>query len=240
MSIDTATTPASTLADVVRVWAERTPEADCFVEDTTTWSYRDVAAQAEAVANRFLSHGLEPGSRVCVLTRPSADFGFSLLGALDAGVVWVGLNPKYTAREIAHVLDDAAPELVLFEPALATEPVFRHTMDAAISRGIEAASLRAFVENAHQAPPQVKPEVTAADGAFIVYTSGTTGVPKGAVVSHGAPLIVGTEMHRHLGVRAPRVLNNFPCNHICGCERDHVVDPDRRWRGGVPVGIRPG
>lgn len=211
-----ATMPDMTLDRVVDFWAELRPGADCLIDAHRTWSYRDAAGMTGAVAARLALSGIFPGDRVCVMTRPCADFAFSLLGTLRAGAIWVGLNPKHTPREVDHVLDDAQPRLLLIEPAVSASSGARHAAEAAAARGIEVAPLDAFVADAMHASP-VRHEMLSPDAdAFLVYTSGTTGAPKGAIISHRAPLVVGTEMHRHLGVGAPRVLNNFPCNHIGG------------------------
>ncbi|MGW1594138.1 acyl-CoA synthetase [Streptomyces sp. NPDC002343] len=132
-----------------------------------TLTYRSLAGAAGALAAR-----IERAGRVAVWATPELETAVAVTGALLAGVAAVPLNPKSGEKELAHILADSAPSLVLAAPGAELPPV--------------AAALPRIDVDAFATGPL--PEERAADGdpALIVYTSGTTGPPKGAVLPRRA------------------------------------------------------
>jgi malonyl-CoA/methylmalonyl-CoA synthetase len=128
-----------------------------------TWQQLRDAASAVAAQ-------VEGTQRVAVWAVPSAETVVAVVGALVAGVPIVPLNPKLGERELAHVLGDSDPALVLATPGEAGAPG-RRRVDV---------DLRAV--GPRELPPQADEEAP----AFVVYTSGTTGPPKGAVLPRRA------------------------------------------------------
>ncbi|MFJ8029661.1 acyl-CoA synthetase [Streptomyces sp. NPDC096032] len=130
-------------------------------------TYGELAGAAGALARRLGGTG-----RVAVWATPELETVVAVTGALLAGAAAVPLNPRSGEKELAHILADSAPALVLAAPGAALPPVF--------------AGLPRLDVDASAAGPL--PEEHAADGdpALIVYTSGTTGPPKGAVLPRRA------------------------------------------------------
>nr|WP_202515458.1 acyl-CoA synthetase [Streptomyces sp. SID161] len=136
-----------------------------------TLTYRALAGAAGALAAR-----IEAADRVAVWATPELETAVAVTGALLAGVAAVPLNPRSGEKELAHILSDSAPDLVLAAPGAQLPPAL-----AGLTRIDVDASAPA-------AGPVAVPAERAADGdpALVVYTSGTTGPPKGAVLPRRA------------------------------------------------------
>ncbi|MCF2125522.1 acyl-CoA synthetase [Strepomyces sp. STD 3.1] len=130
-------------------------------------TYAELAAAAGATAGRIGAAG-----RVAVWATPSMETAVAVVAALLAGVPAVPLNPKSGDGELAHILSDSEPSLVLAAP------------DAGLPSALDA--LERVDVDVHATGPV--PEDRSADGdpALVVYTSGTTGPPKGAVIPRRA------------------------------------------------------
>ncbi|MFF3915600.1 acyl-CoA synthetase [Streptomyces sp. NPDC001852] len=131
-------------------------------------TYGELAGAAGALAARLRGAG-----RVAVWATPELETAVAVTGVLLAGAAAVPLNPKSGGKELAHIVSDSAPKLVLAAPGAQLPDVLRELkrIDVDASAGSGAV-----------------PEETAGDGdpALIVYTSGTTGPPKGAVLPRRA------------------------------------------------------
>ncbi|MEU3828869.1 acyl-CoA synthetase [Streptomyces sp. NPDC029080] len=136
-----------------------------------TLTYRALAGAAGALAAR-----IGTADRVAVWATPELETAVAVTGALLAGVAAVPLNPRSGEKELAHILSDSAPDLVLAAPGAQLPPAL-----AGLTRIDVDASAPA-------AGPVAVPAERAADGdpALVVYTSGTTGPPKGAVLPRRA------------------------------------------------------
>lgn len=150
------------------------------------WSYADLGEAAARAAAALVAAGLVRGDRVAVQTEKSPESLALYLACLRNGFVYLPMNTAYRAEEMAHILADAEPALAVGDPGRLTD------LEAiAAPRGVPVLSLdaqgRGFFADAMaaaHAPPPPEP-CTDGDLAAILYTSGTTGRPKGAMISHG-------------------------------------------------------
>ncbi|RSN27828.1 acyl-CoA synthetase [Amycolatopsis sp. WAC 04169] len=132
----------------------------------TSLTYTDLAAIAGTLARDL------PSGRVAVWATPSVHTSVAVIAALLAGVPAIPLNPKIGERELAHILTDSEPVLVLAEPG------------ADLPTGLDGLPRRDIVLEG--APVDLPAEPDAQAPALIVYTSGTTGPPKGVVLPRRA------------------------------------------------------
>jgi malonyl-CoA/methylmalonyl-CoA synthetase len=131
------------------------------------WTFGEIEQASNRLANVLADRGLGAGDRLCVYLANSAELIFLYLACIKLGAIFVPINILYRDREIAHILDDAEPNAVVGDlpGAWTTEEV--------TAASAAASALR----------PRISCD--AATPAALVYTSGTTGASKGAVLSHG-------------------------------------------------------
>lgn len=187
--------------------------------DGTLFSYAQLDFETARYASLYRALGLAPGERVAMQVDKSPQALFSYLGCLRAGLVYLPLNTAYRDLEIAYFLENAEPKLVVCAPAvrdtvtrLASERGVRHvhTLDA---NGDGSLADAASSQPGKFANVAVKDD----DIAVILYTSGTTGQPKGAMITHANLASNARALHQAWGFRDGDVLlHALPIFHIHG------------------------
>ena len=178
---------AGNLSELVRAAAERSPDKAAFLSGSTSTSWRELDAQVDAAAAALAGLGLQPGDRVALSLANVLDFPIAYFGVLRAGMVAVPLNPGYTAQELRWTLSDSGARAAVVSPSgsdvllpLADElPALEHVL-------VTGTSWDDLLEAAAGQRPG-----TAGGGedlAVLLYTSGTSGRPKGAMLPHRALL----------------------------------------------------
>ncbi|MEM7570136.1 MAG: AMP-binding protein [Pseudomonadota bacterium] len=150
-------------------------------QDGRQLRYEDIAALSARLAGVLCDRGVRPGDRVCVQVEKSAEALALYLACLRFGAVFVPMNTAYTAPEAAHIISDSDPALLVVDDVLsaATLEIDGLTTETLSGRG------GSLMQAAADTNPML-PIYGAASGdpAAILYTSGTTGQPKGAVLTH--------------------------------------------------------
>ena len=148
----------------------------------TQHTFEQLERRSNRLAHRLSAEGLVPGDRVAVYLGNSVELMVIYLAAVKAGLVFTPINILYREGEIDHILTDAEPKVLFSErpsaaivtPATVGKPGLRHW---------QAEDMELLLEGQPDAPPQ---EALSADSiAALVYTSGTTGRAKGAMLTHG-------------------------------------------------------
>jgi malonyl-CoA/methylmalonyl-CoA synthetase len=148
--------------------------------DDRTYTYGDLRAWSGRLANALVGLGVKKGDRVAVQAPKSPEFLFLYLACLRAGAVLLPLNTDYTAREVDYFLGDARP--ILFVCAPGREAQFS-VAGALVTLGEDGDG--SLIEACRDLPEAFATVAVANDDlAAILYTSGTTGVSKGAMLSH--------------------------------------------------------
>lgn len=210
----------ATFAEYLDYYAQTTPAADAIWHAGNVMSYRELAAAVENLAGSLTAAGLTVGDRVAVLSAPRPEFLISLLAAHQIGAVWVGLNPRYTTRELAHVISNARPRIILSPETIDDRDLAAEVAKLAKEFGVEARFLLGPGRPSNTLPalpapvPFIPRKVAPGSPATIVYTSGSSGAPKGAVLSHRGLVYAALVEANVLGITAPRVPCNLPVNHV--------------------------
>lgn len=193
---DAAVGQPDTIGALLRARADALPDEPFlfFPADDLSYTYRAFHGLACAAADTLRAHGLARGDRLSVVLPNGPEFLAYYFGAHLLGVVSVPINPALTAAECAYIVRNSGAKLVVFDRRMTNlRDAVRAELgddggarlasaDAASGFGLEAlAALAATGERAALAPD---PDLAAGDDASILYTSGTTGHPKGVVLSH--------------------------------------------------------
>lgn len=178
-------------ADLLRERARLTPDRPALLDVHTgvEYTYGELNDRANRLANWLRAVGVEPGDRVSILAQNSIHTIDLLFGLGKIGAILAPLNWRLTARELAWIVADCAPKVLICGPEhvdLAKE--IHCELEGAILIGIEGAAIDGALvyEECVATAPATEPEPTPTgeDICCILYTSGTTGRPKGAMISH--------------------------------------------------------
>ena len=200
-----------------------------------TWS-RLLGAIAD-VRDRLRAAGLQPGDRIALIAPTCPEFMTEFFGAQAAGLVVVAINPLSTTREIDYLLEDSGARMVIAHPARS---------DAGAASAEAAGVPLHLIEELAEDGPQVRPvdgEVTfdatprdGADLAVLLYTSGTTGRPKGAMLTVSNLLSTVQIVREMIDVQdGDRWATGLPLFHVFGL----VTVTLSALTAGVPVTLFP-
>jgi acyl-CoA synthetase (AMP-forming)/AMP-acid ligase II len=201
-------------------WAREQPDAEFAVQHGQLTTYAQAFDTANRLANAFLSAGLQVGDRIAILAKNRVEYVLTYFAASKAGVVPIPLNYRLSPPQWATILDDAQPRLLIAEREftgaidairgdLRTVERFV-TLDIISEPGWE--EYRQWVADQSAAAPALP---LGPDGdLYQMYTSGTTGLPKGAVLTHRAVTANIAQISlAHRGAQGERSLVVLPLFH---------------------------
>ncbi|TMH36058.1 MAG: benzoate-CoA ligase family protein [Betaproteobacteria bacterium] len=181
-----------------------------YIDDHGSYSYGELAERVNRCANAMVGLGLEAEQRVLLCLHDSIDFPTAFLGCIKAGIVPIAANTLLTAADYEYMLRDSrahalivsAPLLPIFAPLLGRMPNLKHVVvSGATETGTgEHPSLSGLLA---EAPPGFAPAATTCDDmCFWLYSSGSTGAPKGTVHVHSS-MVTTAELYAWpiLGIR---------------------------------------
>jgi long-chain acyl-CoA synthetase len=173
---------------------------------TRIWRYRDLAAGVPRVARVLTDAGVRPGDRVIIWSVNRPEWGLALLGIAHAGAVSVPLDARHTVDFAKKIATQTEPRLVIAS---------KQTETAARQLGLPIFYVESLPDLARRAEPMAAASISGDSLAEIVFTSGTTGEPKGAMLSHGNLMACARSMRQVMPFGpSDRLLSVLPLSHL--------------------------
>jgi natural product biosynthesis luciferase-like monooxygenase protein len=166
--------PDTLVHDCIEREAQRHPERIALIAGDERLSYRELEQRADRLAAHLGAHGVQPDDLIAIRLPRSADLVVAMLAALKAGGAYLAIDPAQPVVRSALMLEDAQPRVLVTRSDL--DPLdFESRATVFLDRWIEPN------ENAASAPSA---RVSPSNLAYVMYTSGSTGIPKGVMVEH--------------------------------------------------------
>jgi len=196
-----------TVVSVLREAAHVNADAEAYVEpgpaQRSAMTFAEWDRAADGVAGYLAGRGVGKGDVVCLVLPSSIDYAVLYAAALRLGAITSGINPRMGAAEMTSIIERTRPLVIVADSGGATVP-------AAPGDVVDKADVR----RAWSGPPPASwPELRSDDPVAVVWTSGTTGKPKGAIFDHAnlAAVAAGTDVLSHPGDRR---LSPLPFAHV--------------------------
>jgi long-chain acyl-CoA synthetase len=175
----------TTIADIVRVHSAKRPDAVALVVEDRTITFAELDARSSQAAQAFCAAGIEFGDRVAFVEKNGAEFFEVVCGLAKLGAVAVPVNWRLAAREMLHIIEDARAKVVIVGSEFFGHiEAIEERLGTIVAIGTHARwpDYNDWVST----KPAEDPGVTTRpdDVAFLMYTSGTTGSPKGVMLSN--------------------------------------------------------
>lgn len=142
-------------------------------------TYKELTKNIYQVAQRLKKYGIERGDRVCIISERNTDGLIIILAILSIGAIYVPVSLDYPEKRIEYIVKDCLPKIVIIEDSI---------KNAAYNGNIILKSTLLGKSHLEKGVPNILNEASADDIAYILYTSGSTGLPKGVMISHKAAI----------------------------------------------------
>jgi acyl-CoA synthetase (AMP-forming)/AMP-acid ligase II len=226
-------TPRMTIPEALAAAVDRFGDDEALVDGPVRLTFGQLSAEVDLVARALVASGVQKGDRVALWAPNGADWVITSFAVYAAGAVLVPLNTRYRGEEAGHVLRTSRARLLFTVTNLLGTDLVQLLADVPGLEGLDETivvdgpvpagclPLADFKARAHGvAPSEVTlrtASITAGDPSDIIFTSGTTGKPKGAVLGHGASVRTYLAWSELVGLRhGDRYLLVYPLFHTAG------------------------
>ncbi|MFC9998620.1 class I adenylate-forming enzyme family protein [Nocardia sp. NPDC127526] len=209
----------ATIGATLRATAKRVPDRTALVFGDCRYTYAELDAEVDRVAAVLAEHGIAKGDRLALMATNSDRFVIVFYAAHRLGALFVPINPASAAPELDYLLRDSGAAALVFDAAVA--PVVRKAVENGLPEAIRVFGMSEIdgfpdlfaLAAAHDGAP-IEVEIAESDDAQILYTSGTTGNPKGALFDHHRALWVALSCMATCGMaEGDRFLHVAPLYH---------------------------
>ncbi|WP_194820167.1 class I adenylate-forming enzyme family protein [Nocardia sp. XZ_19_385] len=209
----------ATIGATLRSTAKRVPDREALVFGDHRYTYAELDAQVDRVAGVLAAQGIRKGDRLALMATNSDRFVIVFYAAHRLGAIFVPVNPGSAAPELDYLVRDSDAAALVFDAAVA--PTVRKAVENGLAETLRTLAMSEidgfpdlFASAAAYDGPVVEAAVEETDDAQILYTSGTTGSPKGALFDHHRELWVGMGVMATAGLRdGDRLLHVAPLYH---------------------------
>ena len=177
-------TPSATLDQQnlnhrLEIIASQAADQVAIIANNVEWTYSQLHQKANQLANGMLAHGVTSGDRVAIGSGATPEFVMAVLACIKIGAVYVPLDPTYPSDRLQFMVEDCAAKLVLVVDAVQSK-------FSSLTTGEQWSLDRTNAEWSAQSESSPKLDIPSAAGIYAVYTSGSTGQPKAAMVTRKA------------------------------------------------------
>ncbi len=202
---------------MLRTWANQTPDAPMLTEGDTTLTWSEVYARAKRVSRALVNAGVSPGDRVAFLDRNGIEYFEVFFGCALLGAVSVAINWRLAPAEMAAIIEDSHSRVVVFGPDYAAAIKELTPLVTCVSEWVPLDHFAQWRDAGEEDPADPGFEPGPDDVVTQLYTSGTTGLPKGAMISGRNISCILTEAIQVFRIGADTVsLVAMPLFHIGG------------------------
>ena len=205
------------ISDVIKPFADQTPDHPALVQGDVTWTYVALAAVVADTAVTLQLYDIRPGDRIMIVSENSLPLAALILTISEIGAWSVVVNPRLSDREIDLIREHSGARRVFYTIAVSDAARWhaeRHDAQIAVLRGLGTLGIGPL--NREAVPEPVEADPTSGVAALI-YTSGTTGSPKGVMLTHRSVLFSAKAAGSLWGViPEDKAYCVLPMSHIIG------------------------
>lgn len=216
------------ILEKLKRYAEETPNATALVFDGRQWSYADMYAGAEKIASYLTERGIRQGDIVAQYMLNSDYFMLVYYGVQLTGATVMPVNTKLVGREVAYIFEHSQAKGLIYDESL-EDTVGSTGSKFELSLNVE--EIKAIVSD--ERVQYEVPKIEASDVAVVMYTSGTTGKPKGVMLSHDNIIQTAEIWSESMKMTAKDRM--FICTPLFHCAGSHVFAVPTHSVGGAVI-----